>query len=57
MENLWYWNFIGIRTESCEYVLVWMQIYLLLLGYFHDASGLLANSHRKSFMTKVIKKS
>ena len=27
---------------------------LLLLCFFHDASGLLANLHRKSFMTKVI---
>ena len=27
---------------------------LLLLCFFHDATGLLANSYRKSFMTKVI---
>ena len=27
---------------------------ILLLCFFHDASGLLANSHRKSFMTEVI---
>ena len=31
-----------------------IQLLLSLLGFFNDPSGLLANSHRKSFMTKVI---
>ena len=39
-----------------ELVFIWTFDYhfLLLLGFFHDASSLLANSHRKSFMIKVI---
>ena len=48
---LWY-DFHGSRgivtiTDEEQWV-------LLLLVFFHDASGLLANSHRKSFITKVI---
>jgi len=41
------------RKASTD-ILVCLFLILLLLCFFHDASGLLANSHRKSFMTEVI---